>query len=107
VVQCPRHFRSPWTYVGTVASGGSDDSGTGDCQFSNESFTFTAGKGNTFKAVPPALGSGPNRICVIIAGPTVGNHVRVILPNVSVTGRDGPDGRATRNLAIVFGPAPR
>jgi hypothetical protein len=120
-------------FVGTIAGGDPDNSGTGlgECTLTNEVFTFTVGKGNTFRAV--ASPAGVNRTCLINLGEGPGNHRPVVLttlfqmqitggtgrfkglqgvisedgavlPNVSPTGHDGPDGRANGNLTMVFGP---
>jgi hypothetical protein len=119
------------TYVGTLATGPADSSGLGDCNTTNETFTFTVGSGNTFKAVQSTSGD-PNRVCVIdletapAPNPTlivttifsmkitsgtgrfkglVGTIVEdgSILPNLGPTGLVQPTGRTSANVQMFFG----
>jgi hypothetical protein len=119
------------TYVGTLATGPAAGSGLGDCNSTNETFTFTVGSGNTFKAVQSRSGD-PSQICVIdletapAPNPTVivttifsmritsatgrfkglvGTIVEdgSILPNLGPTGLVQPTGRTFGNLQMFFG----
>lgn len=119
------------TYVGTLATGPTVSSGLGDCESVNEAFTFTVGKGNTFKAVQSTSGD-PNQICTIDLEPTtapnfaliattifsmkitnsagrfkglVGTIVEdgAVLPNIGPTGLIQPTDRVNGNLAMFFG----
>jgi hypothetical protein len=119
------------TDVGTLATGPADTSGLGECNTTNETFTFTVGSGNTFKAVQTTSGD-PNRICIIDLEGTTGPSRAVIvttifsmkitagtgrfkglvgtivedgsiLPNLGPTGLIQPTSRTSGNLQMFFG----
>jgi hypothetical protein len=132
-VSAPGGKKLTGTYVANLATGDTDASGTGDCSFTHAVFTFTVGKGNTFKAATsPTVTSEPARTCLIPLGPSVGPHDRVALTttfdlailsgtgrfkgltgtafedgaavaNVSPTGVNSSDGRIVGDFGMFFG----